>query len=164
MSARSTAPPPRTGDPIPEFSARSEGGRTVGRAELLGHPAVLYFYPKANSAGCSIEAREFARHYEEFRRAGVAVVGVSVDPVEAQRRFRERCALPFELIADVDGVLSGRFGVLGRIGMARRTTFLIGADGTVLEVVRSWRPKRHVERALERFVADESSPATSRSD
>lgn len=144
--------PLRAGDRVPEFSGTTESGRTLGAADLLGHPSVLFFYPKAGSPGCSMESREFARHFAEFTASGVTVVGVSVDPPEAQQRFRESCGLPFELVADSDRSVSRRFGVLGRLGVARRTTFLLAADGTVLEVVRTWRPRRHVEVALARLV------------
>lgn len=156
-----TAPssrPIRPGEPVPEFSGTTVTGRTVDRSSLLGHPTILYFYPKANSPGCSTEAREFARHHAEFEAAGIRVVGVSVDSPEAQRRFRAGCQLPFELVADVDGELSRRFGVLGRLGLARRTTFLIGPTGTVTEVVRTWRPREHVRVALERLVGSPPPP------
>jgi thioredoxin-dependent peroxiredoxin len=147
------------GDPLPEFSGRTDSGSTVGRAALAGRPAVLFFYPKAGSPGCSIESREFARRLPEFTAAGVRVVGVSVDSATAQKRFREKCDLPFDLIADDDGAISRQFGVLGGLGVARRTTFLIGADGRVLEVVRSWRPRRHAEAAIARLVRGAAGPA-----
>jgi thioredoxin-dependent peroxiredoxin len=144
--------PLRPGDTVPEFNGTTDSGATVRSADLLGRPAVLFFYPKANSAGCSMESREFARHYEEFTSAGVRVVGISVDAPEAQAHFRETCELPFELIADRDRKVCARFGVLGALGVARRTSFLAGADGRIVDVVRTWRPRRHVEVALERLV------------
>jgi thioredoxin-dependent peroxiredoxin len=157
VNASPTSRTLRAGDPLPEFSGRTESGQVISRADLLGHTTVLYFYPKANSAGCTMEAREFARHHDAFRAAGVTVLGVSVDPPEAQQRFRERCDLPFELIADVDRAVSARFGVLGRLGMARRTTFFVGPDGVIFDVVQTWRPRRHVELALERTVGARAS-------
>ena len=147
------------GDPLPEFSGRTDSGSTVERSALIGRPTVLFFYPKAGSPGCSIESREFARLLPEFTAAGVRVVGVSVDPAAAQQRFREKCDLPFDLIADEDRSISRRFGVLGALGVARRTTFLVGADGRVLEVVRSWRPRRHPEAAIARLVRGTTTPA-----
>jgi len=156
MSARSG--PLRPGEPAPDFTVTSVTGGKVDRASLLGRRTVLYFYPRANSAGCSLEAREFARHHAEFAAAGVTVVGVSVDSVDSQRRFQDACNLPFELVADTNGELSRRFGVLGRLGLARRTTFLIGPTGTVTDVVRTWRPRQHVRAALERLVGPPPPP------
>jgi len=149
---------PRVGDQVPEFSGTMDNGRTVSDAELRGRPAVLYFYPKASSLGCTIEAREFARHHAAFLAAGVRVVGVSVDAPDAQSRFRDSCSLPFDLVADASGEVSRRFGVLGRLGVARRTTFLLDPDGAIVEVVRSWRPALHVRRALARFGRPAPAP------
>lgn len=155
---------PHVGGRVPEFSGTTDDGRTVTDAELRGRPAVLYFYPKASSVGCTLEAREFARHHAEFVAAGVRVIGVSIDAPADQSRFRTECSLPFDLLADASGEISRRFGVLGRLGMARRTTFLLDADGKVVEVVRSWRPALHVRRALARLrraapAPDRSPPA-----
>jgi thioredoxin-dependent peroxiredoxin len=139
--------------PIPEFAASTASGKPFGRTDLLGRPTILFFYPKANSPGCSLEAREFARHRPELEAAGWTIVGVSVDPPEAQSRFQERCELPFELLSDRDRSVSRAFGVLGGLGRSRRTTFLIRADGTVAEVLRSWNPRRHVALALARAAS-----------
>ncbi len=140
----------RPGDPIPEFRAVTAGGRPFGRDDLLGHRTVLFFYPKANSLGCSLEARAFAQHREALARAGWTVVGVSVDPPDAQARFQQQCELPFELLSDPDGSVSRAFGVLGRLGRASRTTFWLRPDGQVASVLHSWRPRRHVVEALAR--------------
>jgi thioredoxin-dependent peroxiredoxin len=153
----STAQSPREGERVPEFSGTTDDGRIVTSAELTGHPAVVYFYPKARSLGCSIEAREFARHHAEFVSAGVRVLGVSVDSVADQGRFRSECALPFELLADVSGDVTRRFGVASRFGWARRTTFLVGPTGIVERVVRSWRPAEHVRAAVS-WMAQRSQP------
>jgi len=153
--------PPRAGDPVPAFAGATDSGLTITNSDLLGRPTVLFFYPKAGSPGCSLESREFARHHAEFEAAGVRVVGVSVDPAESQRRFREECELPFDLIADVGREISSRFGVLGALGMARRTTFLLGPDGRILDVIHSWRPGRHADFALDRLVRKSRPDAAS---
>lgn len=145
--------PLRVGEPLPEFSGTTASGATIARRDLLGRPTVLYFYPKAGSPGCSLESREFARLHGEFRAAGATVVGISVDSQKAQRGFQEHCGLPFDLIADDDGEISRRFGVLGRLGLARRTTFLVSAQGTVEGVIRTWRPGRHAGATLDRVLA-----------
>lgn len=145
--------PLRAGDRLPEFSGATASGRELSRRELDGKTAVVFFYPKAGSPGCSIESREFARLHPAFLEAGAVVVGVSVDPTDAQRKFREECELPFDLVADPDGVVSRRFGVLGVLRMARRTTFVIDPRGSIVDVIRTWRPRQHAERALERVRA-----------
>jgi thioredoxin-dependent peroxiredoxin len=137
------------GEPLPEFSGPTGSGGTVRRSDLLGHAAVIFFYPKASSPGCTLEAREFARLHRDFEAAGARVVGVSVDTVEAEHGFREQCDLPFDLVADPDRRISRSFGVLGLLRLARRTTFVVAPDGAIRAVVRTWRPKAHAERALE---------------
>lgn len=149
----------REGDLVPEFVGATASGRAISRTDLLGRPSVLFFYPKAGSVGCSIESREFARLHDKFSEAGVTVVGVSVDPPEAQKRFQQSCDLPFDLLADQDRTVSRRFGVLGRLGLARRTTFVIGADGRVVKVLRTWRPTVHAQTALEAATKAARTPA-----
>lgn len=139
------------GEPAPEFTVRSSDGSEVSLRDFRGRPMVLFFYPKASSPGCTREAGAFARSFGEFQRAGVSVVGVSVDPPGAQARFAERCQLPFPLLSDPDGEVARSYGVLGRWGLARRVTFLLDADGSVVEVVRSPFPAIHARRALERW-------------
>jgi len=136
------------GEPAPDFHGRTDSGGEIAFATLKGRPLVLYFYPKADTAGCTMEARGFAEHYAEFQRFGVQVVGVSVDPVEAQRKFHEKCQLPFPLVADADRTIARSYGVLGAFGVAKRVTFLIGANGTVEEVYQGVLPGPHVRRAL----------------
>jgi len=151
---------PAPGDPLPDFAGTTASGATISLSDLRGRPAVLFFYPKAGSPGCSLESREFARLHARFEAAGIRVVGISVDSREAQQRFRDDCHLPFDLVADSGGEISRRFGVLGVLGLARRTTFLVGPDGKVLEVIRTWRPGRHAEDALDRLAAERPPPQT----
>lgn len=112
---------------------------------------ILYFYPKANTSGCTLEARGFTEHYAEFQHAGVAVVGVSVDSVESQKKFAAKCSIPFPLVADHDKAIAKRYGVLGLLGIAKRVTFFVDADGKVAEVVEGMMPGPHVQRAVERL-------------
>ncbi len=89
-------------------------------SELRGRPAILFFYPKASSPGCTVEARGFSDHYRELSEAGIAVVGISVDTVAEQHRFRDGCHLPYPLIADADKSITTAFGVVGLFGLAKR--------------------------------------------
>jgi thioredoxin-dependent peroxiredoxin len=139
------------GEVAPEFAALAGDGSQISLSAYRGRPLVLYFYPKANTTGCTIEARGFTEHYAEFQRAGVSVVGVSVDSVDAQKSFAERCSIPYPLVADHDRSIAKRYGVLGLLGIAKRVTFFLDAEGRVAEVVEGMLPGPHVRRALERI-------------
>ena len=141
------------GEEAPDFTAPTETGTPLTLSSLRGRPVALYFFPKANSLGCTIETRAFAEHYAEFRSAGWAVVGVSVDSVKEQEKFASKCRAEFPLVADTDKTIARAYGVLGFLGFARRVTFLLDGAGKVQEVVSSVSPGAHVARALERTRA-----------
>lgn len=144
---------PAVGDAAPDFEAELQDGSRFRFSSLKGHPVVLYFYPKADTPGCTIEAKGFRDHHGEFAKKGVKVVGVSVDVCADQLAFAKKYGLPFSLVADKDKKVSTAYGVLGPRGSARRVTFLIGADGRVAEVVDTSSADTHVERARARFLA-----------
>ncbi len=139
----------QVGDELPEFRAADAQGRLVDRASLIGHPGVLFFYPKAGSLGCTREAKAFADDFETFQHRDVRVIGISVDPATAQQRFAEQCHLPYPLVADPSREVARLFGVLGPFGFARRVTFVYDAAGRIRRVVESPLPKAHVRAALE---------------
>jgi len=141
------------GSLAPDFQGTTQDGRPLTLSSFRGRPVVLYFYPKANTTGCTLEARGFAEHYPELQRAGAEVIGVSVDSVDAQKGFSQKCHLPFPLVADADRAIAKQYGVLGLLGIAKRVTFLLGPDGRVVERVEGMMPGRHVERAVERLAA-----------
>ncbi len=114
---------------------------------------MLYFYPKADTPGCTIESKGFQEHLPEFTKGGVRIVGVSVDDCPAQLAFARKYGLAFPLIADSKKEVSERYGVLGPRGSARRVSFLIDRDGKVAEVVDTSSPDPHVARARARFLA-----------
>ena len=142
----------KPGEMAPSWSGTAANGATVSGASFLGRPLLLYFFPKAGTTGCTIETRRFGEHAPEFAQAGVAIVGVSVDSVEAQQRFASACRVDFPLISDVDKSIARAFGVLGLLGFARRVTFWIGADGRIQEVVDGMMPGPHLERTLARLA------------
>lgn len=145
------------GDAAPEFQGTTGDGTSLSLSSLKGRPVVLYFYPKAHTSGCRLETRGFAEHYPELQRAGIQVVGVSVDSVEDQKSFAAECGAAFPLVADHDRTIARAYGVLGLLGVARRVTFFVGADGRVEDIVEGMRPGPHVARAIER--AAKSPPA-----
>jgi peroxiredoxin Q/BCP len=137
------------GEMAPPFVGTSGDGSRVDSASYRGRPLILFFYPKANSAGCTVETRGYAENYPALQRAGIAVVGVSVDSVESEKRFAEKCGAAFPLVADQDKAIAKSYGVLGLLGIAKRVTFVIGSDGRVTEVVGGMLPGPHVRRAAE---------------
>lgn len=153
---------PRVGQPAPEFDARSDDGRPIRLADLRGRWVVLYFYPRANTPGCSIEARRFEAALPEFERLGAAVIGVSTDTEARQANFRDSCGLSFPLIPDGDRALSRAYGVIGRLGgllgMAARQTFLIDPRGDVAHHWPSVNPQTHAAEVL-RWLQGEVAPA-----
>ncbi len=141
------------GEVAPDFEAPNQDGTSFRLSSLRGTPVVLYFYPKADTPGCTIEAKGFRDHYDEFRAKKVSVVGVSTDECEEQKAFRSKYGLPFPLIADRSKAVATQYGVLGPRGNARRVTFLIDPRGTVVDVIDSPSPAPHLERARATFLA-----------
>ncbi|MGD0257816.1 MAG: peroxiredoxin [Thermoplasmata archaeon] len=146
------------GDVAPDFTAPSASGQMFQLSSLRGRPVILFFFPRANSLGCTIETRAFADHFSEIQAAGVSVVGVSVDPVTAQKSFATKCDVSFPLVSDGDKSVARAYGVLGFLGFARRVTFFLNEAGRVDEVVEAIGPNPHVKRALER-IARGSGPS-----
>jgi peroxiredoxin Q/BCP len=148
----------QAGDAFPDLPVGQEDGETVALHTLLrGAPAVVYFYPKDNTPGCTREAHDFQELLPAFRRAGVAVFGVSVDDAASHRRFRSACGLEFPLLVDAGGALSRALGILGERGTCRRTTYLLDSQGRVQRV---WENVRVDGHAAEVLAAIGSAPST----
>jgi len=141
------------GDTAPDFTAPNQDGNPFRLSSLRGSPVVLYFYPKADTPGCTMESKGFRDVYGEYLAKKVQVVGVSVDDCPAQKAFAQKYGLPFPLIADSSKKVAAAYGVLGPRGSARRVTFLLDAQGKVLEVIDAPSPDPHLERARVRFLA-----------
>lgn len=125
---------PGVGESAPELELRDAGGRTISLADYRGRKVVLYFYPKSLTGGCTMQACSLRDGIGELRGLNVDVIGVSVDDVETQARFVSEHGLPFTILADADGELSRRYGVLRENGLARRVTFVIDEQGKILHV------------------------------
>jgi thioredoxin-dependent peroxiredoxin len=147
--------PVNEGDVAPLFSAQAAGGPTIALADLRGKNVVLYFYPRDNTPGCTIEACQFRDQFEEFKKHGIVVLGLSADSVASHEKFARRFRLPFVLLADEDKSIARGYGAwgeksfLGRkfMGM-RRITFLIGPDGRIRKILRKVKPPRHATEVL----------------
>jgi thioredoxin-dependent peroxiredoxin len=140
------------GDTAPDFEALDHSGTTFKFSSLKGAPVVLYFYPKADTPGCTIEGKGFRDVYADYQAKHVHIVGVSVDDCADQQAFRQKYGFPFPLIADKDRKVSGLYGVVGPSGNAKRVSFLIDSKGKVIEVVEG-SPDTHLKRASEVFLA-----------
>jgi peroxiredoxin Q/BCP len=148
-----------SGEKIVDFTASGTGGDFKLSAHK-GHPVVLYFYPKDNTPGCTIEGAQFRDLHKEFAKLGAVVLGVSRDSLKSHEKFRDKMEFPFQLLSDADEALCGRFGVIKMKNMygktvrgIERSTFLIGPDG---KLVREWRGVKvpgHAEEVLDAVKA-----------
>jgi thioredoxin-dependent peroxiredoxin len=141
------------GDTAPDFEAPDHAGTPFRFSSLRGAPVVLYFYPKADTPGCTIESKGFRDVYKDYQAKKVRVVGVSTDDCPAQQAFRSKYGLPFPLIADSSKAVATAYGVLSPRGNARRVTFLVDAGGKVVDVIDNPSPDPHLERARATFLA-----------
>ena len=140
--------PSRRGDPAPTLRKTAHDGTTIDLSSLQGRPAVVYFYPKDGTPGCTKEACAFRDVWTKYEEAGVLLVGVSTDSDESHREFAAEHELPFPLIADEDQTWAKAFGVGTTLGMVARDTFLIGKDGKIAKVYRGVDPGVHAEQVL----------------
>jgi peroxiredoxin Q/BCP len=143
------------GDKAPKFSAPATSGSVLGSKELAGRALVLYFYPKDNTPGCTLEGQDFRRLAGAFRKLGAEIVGVSRDSLKSHDGFKLKCDFPFELLADEDGKVCAAFDVVqmkslyGRKFMGiERSTFVIGPDGKIAAEWRKVRVAGHADEVL----------------
>jgi peroxiredoxin Q/BCP len=144
------------GDQAPDFTLPDQNGNPVTLSELRGQPVVLYFYPKADTPGCTTQACGIRNHRSGYERAGAKVIGVSPDPVAAIRKFAEKYTLDFELLADENHEVAELYGVWGEKKMygktymgVQRATFVIDPEGKIAKVFPKVSPKTHDEVVLE---------------
>jgi peroxiredoxin Q/BCP len=147
-----------TGDAAPDFTLTADDGSEVSLSDFRGKKVVLYFYPKDDTSGCTLQACELRDHMEGFDQIGVVVLGVSPDSEASHRKFKAKHDLNFPLLVDEDHAVAERYGVwkekkmYGRTYMGiERSTFIIAGDGTLEAVWRKVNPKEHVARLQEHF-------------
>jgi peroxiredoxin Q/BCP len=140
---------------VPDFTAPSTGG-TFKLADQRGKCVVLYFYPKDNTPGCTMEGAQFRDLFGQFQKAGAVIAGVSRDSLKSHEGFKAKMGFPFELITDPDEKLCGQFAVIKMKNMygrqvrgIERSTFLIGPDGTLLREWRGVKVPGHGEAVLD---------------
>lgn len=143
-------------DKVANFSLQNQDEQTVKLTDFAGKPVVLFFYPKADTPGCTIEACGFRDTFAKLQKAGAVVLGISRDTPKAQKKFQEKYDLPYPLLADVEEKVCNQFDVLREKNMygkkvigIERTTFLIGPDQRLLKVFPKVKPEGHAEEVLE---------------
>jgi thioredoxin-dependent peroxiredoxin len=144
-----------TGATAPQFTLPDQDGNPVSLADYAGKTVVLYFYPKASTSGCTVQACGVRDHLPNYAEAGAVVIGVSPDPVKAIKRFADRESLDFTLLADEDHAVCERYGVWAEKSMygrrffgALRATFIIGPDGVIAHVIPRVTPRTHDDEVL----------------
>jgi peroxiredoxin Q/BCP len=149
-----------TGQQAPDFDLATGDGERVKLSELRGKPVVLYFYPKDDTPGCTAEACQFRDAYGEFRAHGAEILGVSPDDEASHAKFAEKFSLPFPLLADPDHAVAEAYDVwrekknYGKTYMGiLRSTFVIGADGTIEQAMYGVKADGHPEKVLQALQA-----------
>lgn len=146
------------GDKAPDFEMPAEDGKTVSLSDYKGKFLVLYFYPKDNTPGCTVEAKDFSAMKADFAKANAEILGVSRDSIKKHENFIAKQDLTISLGADLEGKVTEDYGVwvekkmYGKTYMGiQRATFLIGPDGKIFEIWPKVKVKGHAEDVLERI-------------
>jgi peroxiredoxin Q/BCP len=143
------------GKKVPAFKVASTGGATIAGKDLLGSPYVLYFYPKDDTPGCTMEGHDFRDHFADFKRHDVRLFGVSRDSVASHEKFKAKHGFPFDLLSDPDEILCRLFDVIKQKNMygkkalgIERSTFLIDPKGVLRNEWRKVKVNGHVAAVL----------------
>jgi thioredoxin-dependent peroxiredoxin len=142
-------------DKAPAFTLPDQNGKEVSLKNFQGEYVVLYFYPRADTPGCTIEACEFRDAYKNIQKTGAVLLGISPDTPQAQKKFEEKFALPFTMLGDADKKMANAYDVMQEKNMygkkvmgVARTTFVIGPDGKIKHVFRKVKPEGHSAEVL----------------
>jgi peroxiredoxin Q/BCP len=146
----------KVGNKIPAFSGEATGGATIKAKDLAGQKCVLYFYPRDDTPGCTLESKDFRDLHTKFRRRKVRVIGISRDTLRSHERFKDKYGFPFELIADPDETICNLFGVMKDKNMygkkvrgIERSTFLVDEKGVLLKEWRKVKVEGHAQEVLD---------------
>ena len=145
----------KVGDKVPEFTTVDQNGNTISLSLLRGKKTIIFFYPRANTPGCTAEACNLRDHYQELKTLGFQLIGVSADNPKKQKSFSNKYELPFTLLADEEKVVIGAFGVWGpkkfqgrEYDGIHRTTFIVNKEGVVDKVISKVKTKEHAAQIL----------------
>jgi len=144
------------GDKAPDFQVKDQDGKMVALKDYLGHKVILYFYPKADTPGCTAESCNLRDNYDDLLERGYKIIGVSPDTVEKQKKFAEKYNLPFPLLADTDLQVIKEYGAWGTKNMygksyegLLRTTYVIDEKSKIEKVITSVKTKDHAAQILQ---------------
>jgi peroxiredoxin Q/BCP len=145
----------KEGDKAPDIQLDSDSGEPFRLSSLKGKKVVLYFYPRADTPGCTVEACEFRDNSKKFAKKNVVIVGISPDVVKSQAKFKDKFSLPFTLLCDVDKTAAQAYGVYKEKNMygkkvmgIERTTFIIDEDGRIAKIFSKVKAQGHAEQIL----------------
>jgi len=145
----------KEGDKAPDIQLESDSGEPFRLSSLKGKKVVLYFYPRADTPGCTIEACEFRDNSKKLGKKNAVIVGISPDAVKSQSKFKTKFDLPFTLLCDVDKEAAQAYGLYKEKNMygkkvmgIERTTFLIGEDGKIPKIFSKVKPEGHAAEVL----------------
>jgi peroxiredoxin Q/BCP len=145
----------KVGDSVKDFTLPDQDGTPVTLSQFKGSPVVMFFYPRADTPGCTIEACGFRDSFAKLKKAGVIVLGISRDTVKAQKKFADKYDIKYPLLADSEMELIKRYGLLVEKKMygkpvtgVARTTYVIGADGKLVHIFENVKPEGHAEEVL----------------
>ncbi len=145
----------KAGDKAPDFISKDQDGKTVSLKQFKGKKVMLYFYPRDNSSGCTAQACSLRDNFKELKKQGYTILGVSTDDEVSHKGFKDKYALPFSLLADVDKSIHMQYGVWtekDRNGVkaysTTRTTFLINKDGFINSIITDIDTKNHASQIL----------------
>jgi peroxiredoxin Q/BCP len=149
----------KEGDAVPKFELLDSDGKSVKSTDFKGKRHVIYFYPKDFTPGCTIEADEFSKDYQKFKKNGIEVVGISKDDVDSHKKFCEKMKIPFVLLADTETDVAKKFGVWGKkkfmgkeyMGVMR-STFLVDEKGKIFKAYPNVKAAGHAKEVLEDFT------------
>jgi peroxiredoxin Q/BCP len=147
-SAQAVEAPLAVGDPAPDVDFAMQDGRTVKLSSLRGQVVAVYFYPKDQTHGCTIEAQGIRDRWEDLRKAGVTVIGISTQDAASHKAFIDKERLPFNLAVDTSGAIARAFHVPLTLGLASRQSFLIGKDGKISKIWLKVTPASHAAELL----------------
>jgi peroxiredoxin Q/BCP len=146
----------KVGDKAPNFEAKDQDGNSVKLSDFKGRKLVVFFYPKANTPGCTLEACSLSNNYKELQNKGYEILGVSADTEQKQSHFRNKYSFPYPLLADVDKKVINAFGVWGSKKFMGRTfdgihrkTFVIDENGVISHIIDKVKTKNHAAQILE---------------
>ena len=135
------------GTKAPEFTTTDDEGKTISLSDFKGKVVVLYFYPKDDTPGCTIEAQSFRDNYEQYQNKDMVVLGVSMDDQASHKQFKEKYGLPFQLLVDTDGAITKAYDVEGG-GYSKRVTYIIDGEGTITSVDEKVKTDTHAQDIL----------------